>query len=197
MGETLLDHTSKFGPKVSYVRSTLLSSSIETLKTLGYYERYLELLPEEHHDTILLTLAPTWHPIGLAMAHYHACDELGLAEDELRHIGESVSGRIMGTFLGTVMRSSRNAGASPWIALKKYDKLWDRLMQGGGVRVYEEGPKDAIVETHGLPLLEHRYFMVAYAGVIKGATGMFAKTVHVNPRRPPDRHAARTSVSWV
>jgi hypothetical protein len=94
------------------------------------FERYKRELPAEHHDAIMFALATSWLPIELVMAHYGACEAMGLSEKELLENGEHVSSRIMGTFLGVITRSSRSAGAqiSPMTALKQYDKLWDRIL---------------------------------------------------------------------
>jgi hypothetical protein len=49
------------------------------------YDRHVEALPAVYHDTVLHTLAPTWLPIAAAMAHYEACQALGLSElDQVR-----------------------------------------------------------------------------------------------------------------
>jgi hypothetical protein len=89
-----------------------------------------------------------------------------------------VSRRIMGTFLGTLLRSGRSMGAtpSPWIPLRQYGRICDRLLEGGYHRVTEVGPKDALVETSGVPMFRYRYFRTATLGIMRGAAGMFAKT---------------------
>ena len=198
-GTLLVDYTSPAGPEVTHVRSTLISSSLQTLREFGHYERYLERLDREFHDAVLLTLAPTWLPVDVAMAHYGACDALELTSDDLEKIGEAVSARIMGTFLGHLTRSARSVGASPWIPFKRYGRLWSRLMMGGRCRVMEIGPKDAQIECTGMPMVRYRYFSEAYLGVIRGSAGMFAKTVYV--RRRPSTGAALGRIivqtSWV
>lgn len=42
---------------VTEIRSTLLASSLQALKTRGLLERYTALLPIEHHQTILHCIA--------------------------------------------------------------------------------------------------------------------------------------------
>jgi hypothetical protein len=195
----ILDYHSPDGPSVKQVRSTLISSSVQTLREYALFERYLAALPKRFHDDILLTIAPTWLPVDVAMAHYGACDALGLTDQDLERIGESVSGRIMGTFLGTIVRSSRNVGATPLIPLRQYDRLWSRLMSGGSCLVKQTGPKDADVQSHGVPMFEYRYFRVAYHGVVRGSLGMFAKKVLTRSLAGTggNPHVIFTGVSWV
>ncbi len=196
--EPLTEYTSPEGAVVTHVRSTLLSSSVKTLKERGLFERYVELLPEEYYEPAVMTLAPEWLPIDVGMAHYGACDQLGLSDEALDEIGELVAERIMGTFLAHILRSTRSVGASPWLALKRYSMLWGRLMRGGRCEVFETGPKDARVDSAGMPTFRYRYFRTAYLGVVKGACGMFAKKVFVNQegRQRADDQLSIT-VSWV
>jgi hypothetical protein len=194
----LVDHRSSAGPSVIEVRGSLIVSSLQTLRERDMFERYEQGLPAEHRDTILYALAASWMPLDVVMIHYGACEAIGLSDQELEANGEHVSRRIMGTFLGTITRASRSAGAgvSPLVALNQYGKLWDRLLRGGGVTVRQTGPKDVIVESRGVPMFRYRYFRVAYAGLVRGACLMFSKTCYVRSRRASD-DALSLSVSWV
>lgn len=173
-------------------------SSLQTLRELDYFPRYMEHLPSEFHDAVLFALASSWLPIEVAMAHYGACHAMALEEAELDKIGQAVSGRIMGTFLGTLLRGSRQIGATtaPLVALKHYDKLWDRLLLGGACIVRQTGPKDATIESRGVPMFRYHYFRVAYASLIRGAGLMFANTFYTRVRRSSDS-AMIIDVSWV
>jgi hypothetical protein len=196
--QLLLEHHSAAGPSVTHVRGSLIVSSLQGLRELGFYERYLEHLPASARDSVLFAIAASWLPLETAMAHYAACEAMKLSNDELGTIGQNVSARIMGTFLGTVVRASRKVANvnAPLIALENYDKLWDRLLQGGGCRVRQLGPKDAVVESFGMPMLEYRYFRIAYAAVIRGAGLMFAKSFYARVERS-SATALTVVVSWV
>jgi hypothetical protein len=196
--ETVAHYESKSGPTVLQVRGSLIASSLQTLRELGFFDGYIKLLPKDKHEPILFALASSWLPVELAMAHYGACEGMQLPEAELLKIGEHVSGRIMGTFLGTLMRSSRNMGASatPLVPLRQYNRLWERLMMGGGCTVQRSGLKDVSIESRGVPMFRYRYFRVAYAGLIKGAGMLFAKTVYTRVRKAGD-DALTIEVSWV
>jgi len=135
----LVDHVGTQGPEARQVRGALVASSLQTLKDSGHYEAYLTLLPKQHHDALLFPLASSWLPIELAGIHCAACDALRLDGREMMRIGEVVSHRIMGTFLGTMLRSARSLGATPtpWVVLKSYHKVCERLLDGGHHRVVQ------------------------------------------------------------
>ncbi|MEY4583390.1 MAG: hypothetical protein RL701_8093, partial [Pseudomonadota bacterium] len=82
------------------------------------------------------------------------------------------------------------------VALKHYDKLWDRLLLGGSCQIRQTGPKDAVIESRGLGMFRYRYFRVAYASLIRGAGLMFAKTFYTRVQRASDT-AMVVSISWV
>jgi hypothetical protein len=153
------------GP-VSTVRSTLIQSSRATLVQRGLLDRYVAALDPAHRVTLQESLAPEWLPLAVGLAHYAACDALGMSAAELEEIGEDVGQRLQGTFIGTLTRSARSVGLTPWVLLAQFARLKDRLMQGGAVSVTKTGPKDASVELHQIALFKHTYFRVAYGGVI-------------------------------
>lgn len=181
------------------VRGSLIASSLQTLREQGYYERYLVQLPKAFQEQVLYVLASSWLPLDAAMAHYGACEAMDLSEGELVKIGESVSQRIMGTFLGTMLRSSRSVGAtlSPWIPLRQYGRVCDRLLSGGVHRVKELGPKDAEIQTTGVQMFRFRYFRTATLGIVSGAAGMFSKTCYAKELSGSDSQSIRVSLRWV
>jgi hypothetical protein len=184
--------------RVSSVRSTLLQASIGSLKLRNYYDRYRALLPREFHEAVLETLAPMWLPVEAALAHYEACEQLGLSEHEQLDIGCDVGRRIQRSALSTIARASRAAGVTPWLGLASVDRMWVRLMQGGGARVMRSGPKDSLVEFEGIPLARFMYFRNAFRGLLLAACELFAKTSFVRTLHPqcgPMRLAYR--LSWV
>ena len=119
-----------------------------------------------HQIRILESLAPEWLPLKVAEAHYGACDALNLRTQKMEEIGKDVGTRIQGTFLGTVVRSARAVGLTPWLVLSRFGRLWSRLIQGGGVSLHQLAPKDARVEIFELPLARYSYFRTAFCGVI-------------------------------
>lgn len=194
---TLLDWVAPEGPVVTHVRSTMLGSSLGGLRELGYFERYEPNIATWAKDKILLSMGPEWLDVKYAVEHYRACDAMQLSEEQLWTVGEAVGTRLMGTFLGTLVRKAgRGAGISPIVAFKAYDKLWSRAWQGGALRIEQTGPKDLVGYGFGNPCAEFRYFQVGHLGMTKGSCALFAKTVYVNSGnvRPGDMIA---KVSWV
>ncbi len=192
--ELVADHQSSRGPNVVQVRGSLIASSLETLRQLGLFDRYIAHLPAEYHEQILYVIAASWVPIDVAMAHYRACDEMQLAESELHEIGQYVSKRIMGTFLGTLMRTATSVIA-PGSALRYYPRLWDRLLMGGGCTVSTLGSNEARIESRGVAMFRYRYFRVAYTGLIRGAATVFRSSVQTRIRSSTD-NALTIDISW-
>lgn len=185
---------------VSEVRSTLIASSLQALKTRGLLERYTELLPKEFHDTVLHCIAGQWFPLAVGFAHYQACDSLGLSLEEQREIGSDVSRRIHETFLGVLVQMAKGVGVTPWTVLGKGNQLFARIVKGGGLQVSKLGPKDAQIEIARLPLLEIPYFRTAAQGIYQVAIGMFAKRAHVRFVAAQSRVPGELTtlhVSWV
>ena len=161
------------------IRSTLIASSLQALKARGHWERYSEMLPEEHRDTIVHCIAGEWFPLAVGFAHYETCDRLGLSTEQQREIGEDVSRRIHETFLGVVLQMAKGVGVTPWTIVPKGNQIYARIIRGGGIQVTKLGPKDASIEVAKLPLLEIPYFRTATCGIYQVAIGMFAKRAHI------------------
>jgi hypothetical protein len=159
---------------LSAVRSTLLQSSLETLRTLKLFERWAEAVKAEHRERIVSCIAPEWVPVEVAMAHYAACDALELSEAELVHIGIVTAGRLQGTFLDTLARTARNAGVTPWAALPYFGRVHARILRGGSTQFMRVGPKDALVEWRAVPLFRFAYYRHAYCGFVVAALKLLA-----------------------
>ena len=161
------------------IRSTLIASSLQSLKARGHWERYSELLSDEHRDTIVHCIAGEWFPLAVGLAHYETCDKLGLTIEQQREIGEDVSRRIQETFLGVLLQMAKGVGVTPWTIAPKANQIYARILRGGGLQVKKLGPKDVSIEVAKLPLLEVPYFRTAMCGIYQSAIGMFAKRAHV------------------
>ena len=181
------------------VRSTLIASSIGSLRRHTLFDRYESLLPPEHREMVLSTVAGVWLPMDVARAHYAACDRLGLSTQEQVSIGMEVSAKIHETFLGTVLRMAKQAGITPWVLLSRGNQMYSRLFQGGGgIRVIRWGPKEARADIRGVPLLAIPYFRSAMRGIYHAAVSIFCIQAYVQeiPREAtPTRVALK--VSWV
>lgn len=193
----IVDYKSPEGPTTLFVRSTLIGASLQTLRSLGYYERFVTLLEPRHHEAVLYNFAPVWLPVEVAVAYYDAWERLGLSDAELESMGSAVCQRVMGSLLGTLLRGARAAGATPWIPLGQFDRLWSRILRGGAVKITEKGPKEALVETSGLPMLRGRYFRLAYRTLLITAGSLFCKVLYLKERQAPAPDAHCALVSWV
>jgi hypothetical protein len=194
----LVDHRSAAGPLVTQVRGSLIVSSLQTLRALNLFDAYIQLLSREMHEPVLYALASTWLPVATAMAHYEACEALGLDEAALEAMGKHVGQRITGTFLATLVRGARAVGATgrPVAVLRNYDRMWERIFLGGGCTVTQTGPKDATIESRGIPMLRYRYFRAGYAALIRGAAELVGRAVYVKVLRAGDSSLV-LGASWV
>jgi hypothetical protein len=151
---------------VAAVRGTVIASSLASLRMHARYERYRLLLDPSVRDPICHCLAASWVHIDLALEHWSACERLSLTQAQMIEMGEFVGQRIQGTFMTTLTRAFRSAGATPWSLLGQLDRLWGRLMLGGGVGVRAVGPKDAVIDLLGSPLFRYRHYCHGFSGVM-------------------------------
>jgi len=190
----VLRHARGQAPLVTRVRSALLLSSLSGLRSRGLFDRYVALLPRKLHDPILGAVSGTWLDVELAAAHYRACDALGLSVQEQVAMGESVGEAVNGTFMRTLLHIARSAGVTPWVVLKHYTKLWERLFDGGDVEVDKLGPKEALVQMHGLPLFSIPYIRVAVRGMHQTGFSLFCTKCYMTDLgSTPTSHAYRAA----
>jgi hypothetical protein len=161
------------------IRSTLIASSLRAVREGGRYDAYIARLPAAWKDLPLQAIAGLWLPIEAGVAHYRACDELGLSAEEQVANGRETGERIHGTFLGTMVRAAKSAGATPWIALGHTNKLYERLFAGGGCCVTKTGPKDARLEMAGNPVTSIAYFRNALRGLYQVGMELFCSKAYV------------------
>jgi len=180
----------------TYIRSTILGASVLSLRTRGHFDRYIALLPAAHHKAILESVAGTWIPMEIGLAHYRACNALELTAAEQFEMGASVSDRVYGSFLGTLVRIAKGVGFRPTGVAKHYPRLWERVFQGGGFRIARVGPKDLEIDFKQVELFDIPYFRRAFRGLNQAGFQMFASHVHV--REASTRHGELAlRLSWV
>ncbi len=174
---------------VTRVRSTWVLASLQALRERGHYDRYLALLPPQYHAEILFTVAGLWLPIDISVAHYTACQALGLSEDEQQRMGMNVGNRAQGTILATAVKMAKGAGVTPWTILPQFDRLWRRGLDGGAVAVFKTGPKEARIEVVACTLLEIPYWRAAFGGVLLDIASLFCQKAYI--RAVTSRAAAK------
>lgn len=194
-----LDAARDRGGLATHVRSTLLLSSVQSLRARGLFDRYVTHLDPAVRDALLTSVAGVWMPMSLGMLHYRACEALGLSLVEATQIGHDVGNRVQGSLLGVLTRAAKGSGVTPWTVLGQIGRLWDRTFQGGGgARLTKLGPKEARAELIGLPLMAVPYFRHAYRGAFHAGLELFCEKIYVNEIASRSSDVAGAyRVSWV
>jgi hypothetical protein len=169
-------------PPVTEWRSTWVTSSLQTLRARGLFDRYVAALPEEYRDVLPLTVAGVWMPIATARAHYQACNALGFSQSEARDLGLAVGERAQGTILRTAVALVKGVGVDGWSLMNHVPRIWERGARGGAVGVYKVGPKEANVEVLGCELFDVPYFRAAYHGVVLGVLRLVTQQAYAHEK---------------
>ncbi|MEY4550482.1 MAG: hypothetical protein RL685_6677, partial [Pseudomonadota bacterium] len=77
-GEALLEFPYPLEP-ITAIRSTLITSSLASLRLRDLLPQYEAAQQSAHRETILRCVAGEWLPLEVGFAHYRACDALGLS----------------------------------------------------------------------------------------------------------------------
>ena len=178
-------------------RSTVLLSSVAAVTAKGLEARYFGALAPQFHETMRGALAGVWLPFDVAIAHYRACDALGLTAEQQADMGRAVEQRIRGTLLGTAVRMAKGAGVTPWLVLPQLQRFWERAFDGGGLTVIKSGPKDARIDVVRFPLNDIAYFRHSLRGVCCGIVDLFCTRAWMQ-ERPGIRPAGGSSfrIQW-
>ncbi|MGZ3452476.1 MAG: hypothetical protein ACXVEF_22900 [Polyangiales bacterium] len=153
------------------------------LRGRGLGDKYFEVIEPEHRETMRSIVAGGWTPLAVGMAHYAACDRLDLSHEQQFAMGHEVGARIQQSLLGTLVRLAKESGATPWTFFSNIERLWERMMRGSAIGVWETGPKDARIELHQCPIVRHAYCRNAMRGIIAGMAEQVARRVYVNEVR--------------
>jgi hypothetical protein len=166
--------------EVTEFKSTLLVSSLQSLRERSLFDRYRTFLSPADAESIPLTVAGLWIPIDVAVAHYTAMTSLRLTHAECAAAGAVVGEKIQATLLGTVARLARTGGVTPWTVLAQFQRLFERIFKGGGTRVIKQGPKEARIDIRGLPLAAFPCFRAGFQGMIKSGGELFCARAYVS-----------------
>jgi hypothetical protein len=154
-------------PAATRIRSTLLVSSQQSLRARNVYDRYLDLVDPRHHAAVSELVVGVWTPIDVAIAHYDACDRLGLSTEELISIGRDVETRLSRSILLNLAHVARDVGIGPMAALSQAPKFWARTFVGSEVCLERLGPKDARFSIAGFPFAHIPYNRVTFRGILE------------------------------
>jgi hypothetical protein len=166
-------------PVATHVRSTVLHSSIRIIRERGRFDAYAATLPRQHHEALFNLVVGVWVPMDIGLAHYEAANPVGFTPHEQYENGRLVVDRIGRTAFGLAGALARSSGATMWTALSNAQRMWDRVMLGGVLRVYRLGPKEARLEGYGAPLARIPYVRQGWRGMIAGIGELFCRKVYV------------------
>jgi hypothetical protein len=166
-------------PLATRFRSTWLTSSLLAIRDRGRLDDYYAHLPKAHHEVVRNSVAGSWLPVEVAVAHYEACDTLHFTQLELVAIGREVHSHANASVLSMMVKLAASTGVTPWTAFSQMNRLWNRVWMGGGVGVYKIGPKEARMELVGWPCARSIYIRHAMRGVICGMLEMFCTKAYV------------------
>jgi len=185
-------------PPPRNVRSTVLISSRRALDATGFQESYERHLPETARAELGSVIAGVWLPMELGVAHYAACEALGLSNEEQVKMGRKTGERVNGTLLGTVARLAHSAGVTPWTLIEQLPRFWTRGFDGGDLSHVVLGPKEARVTIVDQPLMRFHYFRYGLAGTAELQLALFCRRAFVRVERFDARTFATTfRYQWV
>jgi hypothetical protein len=183
---------------IAEVRSTLIMAGIQTLRAQGLYPRYSEILSPDWRERILGLAAGVWVPIEVAVAHYVAMDRLGIEPSSIETIAAGVAERTWKHTLAPVSSRAKRGGLGPWDELRFTHRTSDLNWRGGDVRIFKEGPTQALYEWVGQPCASVPYFVTSYGAFMRAAIGLFCERANHQVIR--DRCSGTTialRLSWV
>ena len=189
--EILIAHDPSRGP-LTALRRMLIQSSIAELKEFGLYDRYCSKLDAATLSGITDHIGPGWIPVQLAMAHYQACDELGLGDEQLATLGARAGATLASNLLVT------SAKISPWEAIHAFWRMGRRINEGGSSQYVKLGPTRLQIESLGNPLQTIAYYRLASLGFYRsafGALGVQVREVKIMSYRAPTG-SLDVRISW-
>lgn len=191
-------HSPPLTVPVTEIRSTLVVSGIQAIRSRGLYERYVAALSPEVRERLVSLIAGEWLPIQLGLEHYRAADRLGLETRVIEGIGAEVADRINKSFLSVAVRLSKRVGVTPWNALSLAHRINDLNWRGSDVAVWKTGAKEALYEWTGQPCAAIPYFVSSFGGYLRALASLFSDKAHA--RAIAERCTATTltcRISWV
>ena len=148
----------------------LVQSSLAELKALRLYDRYCSLIDPLALAEITEHVGPGWMPVSLAIAHYRACDALGLDSELLDSIGAHGGEKVASTLLVTSAKGAApSAEVYPWLAVDAFWRMGRRVCEGSSSQYVKLGPKRLSIESIGNPLQAIHYYRAAHIGFLRSA----------------------------
>jgi hypothetical protein len=183
-------------PPASEVRGTWLAASLRGLRQHGLEEAYLAKLDPAHAPAVLHAAYKDWLPIAVLVAHYAAFDALALPSFQLVALGAEATRNAQGAVVGMAAKLAGAVEVTPWPILSQLQRLWDRVLVGGGISVTKVGPKEARVEAVGFPVCQFRHCRIGMRGVLTGITEMFCTKAHVSELSGWTESSGGMKIAW-
>src|SRR5260370_9460074 len=146
---------------------------------------------------MLSLAAGLWLPIDVAVAHYSACDRLGIDRGQIEEIGNDVGQRIQKSIISVAVRVTREVGATPWHVFPHVPRLNELTWRGGAFEIAKLGPKDARMDWVGQPCAAISYYRTSFGGFVRGLVSLFCRRCYVPPvpaRTGPTTISLRTAL---
>jgi hypothetical protein len=177
----------------------IVQSSLLDIKELGHYERYrVHMLPTELAE-VTDAIGPGWLPLEFALAHYRACDRMGISDEQISTMGTRSGAKMQGTLLLGLNKSSPDEIQSPWETIGAFSRMGRRVYDGGSSQYVKLGPKELQIENIGNPLFSLHYYRVAHLAFLRGAFSAFG--VEIKAVKPISFHKdgdrADVRISWL
>lgn len=173
-------------------------ASQATLRDAGLFERYVTHLPADYREEIVQLGAPAWLPLELGLAHYQACQELGLREAQVVEMAQRVSMHREGSFLGVALNLARGSGISPLTVFKQGPRLWSRAFMGGAIGGTQLGPKELRLDVVGWPCARIPYCRYALRGICLGLAKLLSREAYARSvPAPSGTENLSLLLSWV
>lgn len=149
------------------VRRMLVHSSLVELKQLGFYERYAASIEPEALAEILDQIGPGWLPTELALAHYRACDAIGISDADVEQLGAIAGEKLARTLTVPAATSGPDSELSPWSLVGAFERLGKRIYDGGSIQYVKLGPRQLYIENIGNPLFSVHYYRIAHLAFMR------------------------------
>jgi hypothetical protein len=140
-------------------------------------DAYFAALPPEHAPRPRELVAGQWLPMSVGLAHYAAIERIGLSAQQARENGRRVARSVQNTYLATLIRTL-SSGVTLWSVLPRLPSFLSRLVDGGACAVYKNGPKDARIEIHGVPVARFAYVRLGWAGMFESSLELVTRKVY-------------------
>jgi len=185
-------------PPMRNIRSTLIQGGIASIKALGAYDAYVATVAPAVREEIESAVAGMWIPVDTAVAHYLACDKLGLSADSAAQRGRATFQLTKKMLLGTAIGLARSAGVTPLTFAPYLQRFWLRGIDGGAVQAVKVGPKEMRLDVVACPILRSQYFRAALRGLTGGLFELVSRKVYVQEVGGSGPETAITlRVQWV